>query len=509
MLACVDSAALMGIDAYIVNVEVDVSSSFPSFTIVGLPDAAVQESKERVIAATRNSALEFPRRRIVINLAPADTKKEGPSFDLPIALGILIASETISQPMLKRFVAIGELSLDGSVKPVNGVLPIALDAKANGKEAIIVPKENAREAAVVRGIHVFPVDCLTQTIELLKECGPEPFQGSPLDEALENPEYRIDFSDVKAQEAAKRALEVAAAGGHNIIMIGPPGSGKSMLARRLPTILPPLNLDEALETTKIVSVAGQMPAHAALITSRPFRSPHHTVSNAGLIGGGTIPRPGEVSLSHNGVLFLDELPEFSRDVLEVMRQPLEDGVVTISRAAMSLTFPARFMLVAAMNPCPCGFATDPTRNCNCMPQQVRRYLMKISGPLLDRIDIHIEVPHLRQDQLMSEQTGEASLPIRDRVRRAREVQQRRFEGLPIYCNAHMQSKQLKTFCPIDEPVKDLLKGAIHQLNLSARAYDRILKLSRTIADLAGLEQILPNHVAEAVQYRSLDRKLWG
>jgi len=509
MLACVDSAALMGIDAYIVNVEVDVSHGFPSFTIVGLPDTAVQESKERVIAATRNSGFEFPRCRIVINLAPADTKKEGPSFDLPIALAILIASETIPPPVLKRFLAIGELSLDGSVKAVNGVLPIALDAKAKGKEAIIVPKENAREAAVVKGISVYPVDCLSQAIELLQECGAEPFQGSPLDEALEKPEYPIDFSDVKAQEAAKRALEVAAAGGHNIIMIGPPGSGKSMLARRLPTILPPLNLEEALETTKIVSVAGQMPPDTALITTRPFRSPHHTVSNAGLIGGGTIPRPGEVSLAHNGVLFLDELPEFNRDVLEVMRQPLEDGVVTISRAAMSLTFPARFMLVAAMNPCPCGYATDPTRNCSCSPQQVRRYLMKISGPLLDRIDIHIEVPRLRQDQLMTEQSGESSAAVRERVRRAREIQLRRFAGLPIYCNAHMQSKHLKVFCPIDEAVKNLLKGAIHQLNLSARAYDRILKLSRTIADLDGSERILPQHVAEAVQYRSLDRKLWG
>lgn len=509
MLSCVDSLALMGIDAYIVNVEVDVSSNFPSFTIVGLPDTAVQESKERVATAVRNSGLEFPRRRIVINLAPADTKKEGPSFDLPIALGILIAAEQVPEPLMKHFAALGELSLDGSVKPVSGVLPMTLDAKANGKENMIVPKGNAREAAVVKGINVFPVDSLQQALELLRECGPEPFVGTPLDEVLENPEYQIDFSDVKAQEAVKRALEVAAAGGHNLIMIGPPGSGKSMLARRLPTILPSLNLEEALETTKVVSVAGLMPADVALLTTRPFRSPHHTVSNAGLIGGGTIPRPGEVSLSHNGVLFLDELPEFSRDVLEVMRQPLEDGVVTISRAAMSLTFPARFMLVAAMNPCPCGFATDPSKPCTCSHQQIRKYLMRISGPLLDRIDIHIEVPRLRQDQLMGELASELSATIRERVQGAREIQRRRFDGLDLHCNAHMQTKHLKKFCAAAEPVKDLLKGAIQQLNLSARAYDRILKLARTIADLAGSQAILPEHVAEAIQYRSLDRKLWG
>jgi len=510
MLARVDSTAILGIDAYIVEVEVDVSRGMRLFTIVGLPDAAVQESKERVQAAIKNSGFEFPAQRLTINLAPADVRKEGPAFDLPIALGLLAATGQVKPDQLGRYLILGELSLDGSVRPVSGVLPAALRARAAGRERLLVPAENAREAAVVEGIEVCPVNSLYEAVQLLNGEGESPIivgEASCLD--LSAPDYEVDFSEVKGQEHVKRALEVAAAGGHNILASGPPGAGKTMLARRLPTILPPLTLEEALEVTKLYSISGLLSRETALVTTRPFRSPHHTISNAGLVGGGSIPRPGEISLAHHGVLFLDELPEFRRDVLEVLRQPLEDGVVTIARAASSLTYPARFTLVAAMNPCPCGYYGDSGRECSCSSGQIRRYLMRISGPLLDRIDIHIEVPRLRQEELVEAPLGEPSAAIRARVMRARARQQERFAGRGFFCNAHMRPKDLRAFCPVEEEARNLLRTAIAQLSLSGRAYDRILKLARTIADLEGQEEIQVPHVAEAIQYRSLDRKLWG
>ncbi|MEJ5298930.1 MAG: YifB family Mg chelatase-like AAA ATPase [Armatimonadota bacterium] len=510
MLARVSSSAVLGVDAYLVDVEVDIAGGLPAFNIVGLPDAAVQESRERVRSAIRNSGFDFPQRRITINLAPADVRKEGPSFDLPIAVGILAATGQLEMDLLEGCLFVGELSLDGTLRSAAGVLPIAMKARGDSVGRMIVPSANAREAAIVQGPPVYGVASLSEVFDLLQGgCAAEPVFATIQEAQLEQPSYSVDFSDVKSQHIAKRALEVAAAGGHNLLMVGPPGSGKTMLARRLPTILPPLELDEALQTTQVYSVAGILRADEALVTRRPFRSPHHTISNAGLSGGGAHPRPGEVSLAHNGVLFLDEFPEFRRDVLEVLRQPLEDGVVTISRASGSLTYPARFMLVAAMNPCPCGFFNDTHVTCTCTPKQIRQYLQRISGPLLDRLDIHVEVPRLKQDELMQKAEGECSASIRERVWKAREIQRKRFDGTGIFCNAQMGSRQIREYCRFSETVRTLLRGAISQLNLSARAYDRILKVSRTIADLAGEEEISAAHVAEAIQYRSLDRKYWN
>ncbi len=509
MLAKVQSSAVIGIDAYIVKVELDVNEGLPMFNIVGLPDASVKEAKDRVAAAIKNSALIYPPKRITANLAPADIRKEGSALDLPLAIAVLVATGQIMPNMLEDYIILGELSMDGSVRSIRGALPIAIGVRNNGIKGIILPKDNAKEAAVVNSIDVLPVESLRQVVDFLNcRTSIEPFIYDISEEFAQSCEYSVDFSEVKGQEHVKRSLEVAAAGGHNVIMIGPPGSGKTMLAMRIPTILPDMTLEEALETTKVYSVAGMMPPNKALIATRPFRSPHHTVSDAGLIGGGKVPRPGEVSLAHNGVLFLDELPEFDKSALEVMRQPLESGSVTISRATATITYPANFMLTAAMNPCPCGFHTDPTKECRCTPAQIQKYMSKISGPLLDRIDIHIEVPAVKYKDLIGDPTGESSIEIRKRVNRARQIQHQRFAGEKIYCNAHMRTKHIRKYCKVVESGMRLLEIAIKQLGLSARAYDRILKVSRTIADLSESDIIDAEHISEAIQYRSLDRNLW-
>ncbi|HBR16614.1 MAG TPA: ATP-dependent protease [Deltaproteobacteria bacterium] len=506
MLSKVFSSAVLGIDAYLVEVEVDTSHGLPFFSTVGLPDNAVKESKDRVRAAIKNSGYDFPAKHITVNLAPANVKKEGTTFDLPVSLGILSAEGIIKKEALADYMILGELSLDGRVKPIRGALPMAVAAKRAGLKGVILSRENAEEAALVDGIESIGIKNLSQLVEFLNgRLEIQPCRIDVKEYFKADGETHLDLNEVKGQEHVKRAMEVAAAGGHNVLMIGPPGSGKTMLARRMPTILADMDMEEAIEATKVHSIAGVLDRKQVLVTIRPFRSPHHTISDAGLIGGGHIPRPGEVSLAHNGVLFLDELPEFKKNVLEVLRQPLEDGHVTISRAAMSLTYPSRFILIAAMNPCPCGFLGDLHKECRCTPMQIQKYRAKISGPLLDRIDIHCDVPAVRFKELSGDTKGESSRDIKTRVDKARRLQSERFKGKKIYFNSQMTSHYIKKFCEIDEDGKRLLEMAIDRLGLSARAYTRVLKVARTIADLEGEENIKPQHLSEAIQYRSLDR----